>query len=72
MLFARTDYSKPLFSGNRYLVTGHTSTIYNEGHPNPGYIYRGNNHIAIDCGAALLGGRLAAICLDTGEEFYVE
>ena len=27
-------------------------------------------HIDIDCGAYLPGGRLAAICLDTGEEFY--
>ena len=37
-----------------------------------GYIYRKNNHIAIDCGACFPGGRLAAICLDTGEEFYSE
>ncbi len=28
-----------------------------------------NNHIAIDRGACFSGGRLAAICLDTGEEF---
>lgn len=41
-----------------------------EGNPNPGFIYRYNNHIAIDCGAYYPGGRLAAICLDTGEEFY--
>ena len=33
-------------------------------------MYRKNNHIDIDCGAYLPGGRLAAICLDTGEEFY--
>ena len=30
---------------------------------------RPNNHIAIDCGCAF-GGPLAAIRLDTGEEFY--
>ena len=25
----------------------------------------------IDCGSCYSGGRLAAICLDTGEEFYL-
>ena len=54
-----------------YVVTGHTPTQHIAGNPKPGYIYRKNNHIAIDCGASLPGGRLAAICLDTGEEFYV-
>lgn len=39
-------------------------------HLKPGSIYRKNNHIAVDCGASFHGGRLAAICLDTGEEFY--
>lgn len=38
--------------------------------PRPGYIYRKNNHIAIDCGANYPGGRLAALCLDTGTEYY--
>lgn len=52
------------------MVTGHTPTQTIEGNPNPGFIYRYNNHIAIDCGAYYPGGRLAAICLDTGEEFY--
>lgn len=36
-----------------------------------GFIYKGNNHIAIDCGCSIPGGRLAAICLDTMEEYYV-
>ena len=40
--------------------------------PKPGYIYKKNHHIAIDCGSFIPGGRLAAICLDTGEEFYSE
>ena len=70
LIYCRTDYSKPLFSGNKYLVTGHTPTMAIPENPKPGYIYRANNHIAIDCGAAFLGGRLGAICLDTGEEFY--
>lgn len=70
LLTFRTDYSKPLFSGNKYLVTGHTPTQKIPENLNPGKIYRANNHIAIDCGA-VFGGSLAAICLDTGEEFYV-
>jgi len=40
--------------------------------PKPGFIFRNNNHIAIDCGACFPGGRLAAICLDTDEEYYIE
>ncbi|MFR7630014.1 MAG: hypothetical protein ACLUZ6_04950 [Lachnospira eligens] len=44
-------------------VTGHTPTRYIEDNPRPGYVYRKNNHIDIDCGAYLPGGRLAAICL---------
>lgn len=70
MLFFRTDYSRPIFSGNKYLVTGHTPTMEIPENPKPGYIYRADNHIAIDCGAVFRGGRLGAICLDTGEEFY--
>lgn len=66
----RTDYSKPLFSGNKFLVTGHTPSLIIPENPSPGYIFRKNNHIAIDCGAVFQGGRLGAICLDTGEEFY--
>ena len=40
--------------------------------PRPGFIYKANNHIAIDCGCYLPDGRLSAICLDTLDEFYVE
>lgn len=54
------------------VVTGHTPTQMIKGNDNPGYIYRKNNHIAVDCGACFIGGRLAAIRLDDGEEFYVE
>ena len=36
-----------------------------------GKIERGNGSIFLDCGAGQ-GGRLAALCLETGEEFYVE
>lgn len=63
------DYDTTYFN-DIYVVTGHTPTQMIKGNLNPGYIYRHNNHIAIDCGAHYPGGRLAAICLDTGEEFY--
>ena len=70
LVFHRTDYSKPIFSGNRYLVTGHTPTAAIEG-ATEGRIYHANNHIAIDCGAVFDLG-LGCICLDTLEEFYVK
>ncbi len=54
------------------VITGHTLTQYIAGNPNPGRIYRHKNHIAIDCGCSMPGGRLAAICLETGEEFYAD
>lgn len=53
-----------------YVVTGHTPTQQIIGNPVPGYIFKENNHIAIDCGCYRPNGRLAAICLDTGDEFY--
>lgn len=69
IVWDRADYETKYFD-DVYVVTGHTPTQVIEGNPKPGYIYRANNHIAIDCGACFPGGRLAAICLDTGEEFY--
>lgn len=41
-----------------------------DGNPNPKRIYKHLNHIAIDCGCGMPGGRLAAICFETGKEFY--
>ena len=52
------------------IVTGHTPT----GFIDPEYteqIWKGNNHIAIDCGA-VFDNLLGCICLDTMEEIYVE
>lgn len=69
LVWDRADYETQYFN-DVYVVTGHTPTQEIEGNPKPGYIYRANHHIAIDCGACFPGGRLAAICLDTGEEFY--
>lgn len=69
LVWERPDYGTAYFD-DMYTVTGHTPTQTIDDNPRPGYIYRKNNHIAIDCGACYCGGRLAAICLDTGEEFY--
>ena len=69
MVWDRADYDIQYFP-DKYTVSGHTTTQFMEGNPKPGYIFKKNNHIAIDCGAHIPGGRLAALCLDTGEEFY--
>ena len=69
LVWDRADYDIQYFE-NVYVVTGHTPTQFITGNPNPGRVYRNKNHIAIDCGCSMPGGRLAAICLDTGEEFY--
>ena len=64
----RTDYSKKYFdSDDFYIVSGHTPTLSITGKAE---IYKSNNNICIDCGAAI-GGKLACLCLDTMEEFYV-
>lgn len=70
LIWDRAEYDIQYFP-DKYVVTGHTPTQQIAGNTKPGYIYRQNNHIAIDCGCYRHGGRLAAICLDTGEEFYV-
>ena len=70
LLWERPDYSKRYFDKIE-VVSGHTPTQLIEENPRPGYIYRENGHIAIDCGACFSHSRLACICLETGEEFYV-
>lgn len=70
VLFHSPNYSRFYFK-DKYLVTGHLPTCAIENNPKPNYIYKANNHIAIDCGCSF-NGRLGAICLDTGDEFYSE
>lgn len=69
LIWLRADYDVQYFK-DTFVITGHTPTQSIADNPRPGFIYRKNNHIAIDCGAHYSGGRLAAICLETGEEFY--
>lgn len=66
----RTDYSKRYYPDeNKYLVTGHTPTIYIDGWEKP-EVYRKHGHIAIDC-CCVGGGKLAAFCIETGQVTYV-
>lgn len=69
LVWDRAEYDIPYFE-DVYVVTGHTPTQEIIGNPRPGYIYQKNNHIAMDCGCNRPDGRLAVLCLDTGEEFY--
>ncbi|MBR6307271.1 MAG: fructose-bisphosphatase class III [Lachnospiraceae bacterium] len=71
LVWTHADYDTQHFK-DTIVVTGHTPTQLIQDNDKPGFIYRKNNHIAIDCGACFDGGRLAAIRLDDGEEFYVE
>ena len=69
LIWKHADYSCKYFD-DKIVITGHTPTQFIKDNPKPGFIYRNNNHLAIDCGAYLEDGRLAAVCLETGEEFY--
>ena len=68
-LIAETDYARRYFGEDIYLVSGHLPT-FNIAESSRGKIYRANNHIAIDTGAAF-DEAMGCLCLDTGEEFYV-
>lgn len=68
LVWTRVDYDVRYFK-DTYVVVGHTPTQMIKDNPKSGFIYRKNNNIAIDCGA-YYGGRLAALCLDTGVEYY--
>lgn len=64
----RPDYDKQYYQDSSiYIVTGHTPTLAITGKPE---IYHSCNNILVDCGAAF-GGRLACLCLDTMDEYYV-
>lgn len=68
-IWTRLDYTKRYYK-DRILVTGHTPVARIPGNTQEDSIFRANGHIAIDCGCGS-GGMLGAICLDTGETFYV-
>lgn len=68
-IIGEPEYEKEYFP-DKFIVTGHTPTGFIDT-KYKGKIWRGNNHIAIDCGA-VFGNPLGCICLDNFEEFYVE
>lgn len=70
LVWDRAEYDIKYFE-DTYVVTGHTPTQEIPGNARRGFIYRENNHIAIDCGCGRQDGRLAAIRLDDGKEYYV-
>lgn len=67
LLFEKPDYANVYFE-DRILVTGHTPTDLIHG-CEPGKVYKGNNHLAIDLG---MDNKIAAVRLDDGEAFYVD
>ncbi len=69
IIWGRPDYTVPYFD-DRTLVTGHTPTeLINIQYK--GRIYKKHRHIAIDCGAVFVEGRLGCICLNNMEEYYI-
>lgn len=65
----RRDPSQRYFSDSDiFVVSGHTPTLLLTGRPE---VIMEHNNIMIDCGATYEGGRLAAVCLDALETFYV-
>ena len=71
LVWERPDYGKRYYN-DIFVISGHTPTQLINGNPRPGYIYRANNHIAIDCGCASPRGRLGCLRLDDMKEFYVK
>ena len=68
VVLRKPNYSKVYFP-DKILVSGHVPVTSIPENEYADFVYRGNNHLAIDCGVCS-GGYLAAVCLDTGEEFY--
>ncbi|MBQ8514291.1 MAG: fructose-bisphosphatase class III [Ruminococcus sp.] len=69
LAFMRPPYDRRYFEDESiYIVSGHTPTLKITGKAE---IYRSCGNICIDCGAFTEEGRLAGLCLDTMEEFYV-
>lgn len=69
LTFCRPDFEKAYFTDSSvYVVMGHTPTLAINGKAE---IYKSSRNICIDCGASFPGGRLACLCLDTMEVYYV-
>lgn len=67
-LISRPNFDDGL-AGEDFFIIGHTPTCFLGKKDNR--IYRKGKLIDIDCGC-VMGGNLAALCLETMEEFYVK
>lgn len=68
LTFMRPEFDRRYFEDDDlYIVSGHTPTLAINGKPE---IYKSQNNIFIDCGATFTG-KLACLCLDTMDEFYI-
>lgn len=68
LAFDRINYNRRFFEDDSiFVVSGHTPTITIHSSPT---VYRCCNNINIDCGA-VFGGRLACLCLNTMQEYYI-
>ncbi len=69
LCFSRPNYDEPIFDGTEcYVICGHTPTLAITGEPK---VIHKNHYINIDCGACFPEGKLACICLDNMNEYYV-
>lgn len=67
LTFMRSKFNQTYYNESIIVIVGHTPTNYITG---TAEIYQSGNVKFIDCGAAF-GGRLACLCLDTMQEYYV-
>lgn len=68
-VWARPNFEKTYFNDlQKYVIVGHTPTL---AFANEAKIIHKNHFIMIDCGACYTQGKLACLCLNTMEEFYV-
>ena len=69
LVWSRPDYaSQGIDDPDTFIVCGHTPTLTLHGKAK---IYHKEQSIVIDCGAYFKEGKLACLCLDTMEEFYI-
>ena len=69
LAFMRSDPDRRCFEDDSvFVVSGHTPTQMISGKAD---IYKSQNNVCIDCGATFDGGRLACLCLETMQEFYI-
>ena len=69
LLLTRENPDRKFFEDdNIFIIHGHTPTPLITGKSE---IYHSANNIYIDCGACFESGKLACLCLNTMEEFYI-